>query len=419
MSMVASTTDGLPGAGFTDSSQRRLAIVFINLAHALDHFVILIYPTVIIELERTYDRSYSELILLGAASFTAFGLFSLPAGWLADRWSRNRMMVAFYIGSGISLLGAAFAPSLATLAVALFALGVFAAIYHPVGTALVLESATRRSRTLAFNAVCGNLGVALASGITAALTAAFSWRGAFLVPGLICLATGAAYCRFVADGTPHAAPRNCSPDVALPKRVAATIFALFVLIALSAGLVVNTMILALPKIVDERIGSNISLVAVGGLTTGLVLCGAFAQIAFGRLAERIRPHILFAVIAAIQFVGILLAAYARGPLLLLALAFTMAAVFGQITVNDLVIARYTADSWRGRAYAVRYLLTFMVSRRVGVNHCALACAWWLRPRSRCNSDRGVWLSYRSHSGRVYCAPSRGDAYRGRRGKLHK
>ena len=62
-------------------------------------------------------------------------------------------------------------------------LGVFAAIYHPVGTAMILENATQRGRTMAFNGVCGNLGVSLAAGITAALTAAFSWRGAFLVPG--------------------------------------------------------------------------------------------------------------------------------------------------------------------------------------------------------------------------------------------
>jgi hypothetical protein len=39
----------------------------------------------------------------------------------------------------------------------------------------------------------------------------------------------------------------------------------------------------------------------------------------------------------------------------------MAAIYGQITLNDLVIARYTADAWRSRVFAVRYFLTFMVS----------------------------------------------------------
>ena len=92
----------------------------------------LVYPTVVIELQAVYGRSYSELIGLSTASFIAFGLFSLPAGWLADRWSRRNMMVAFYLGCGFSLIAAALAPSLVALAVALFVLGIFAAIYHPV-----------------------------------------------------------------------------------------------------------------------------------------------------------------------------------------------------------------------------------------------------------------------------------------------
>ena len=62
-----------------------------------------------------------------------------------------------------------FAPNLIVLAVALTALGMFAAIYHPVGTAMLIEQATSRGRSLAFNGVCGNLGAALAAGITAAL----------------------------------------------------------------------------------------------------------------------------------------------------------------------------------------------------------------------------------------------------------
>ena len=45
----------------------------------------------------------------------------------------------------------------------------------------------------------------------------------------------------------------------------------------------------------------------------------------------------------------------------IALAVAMAAIYGQVTVNDLVIARYTADAWRVRVYAVRYFLTFVVS----------------------------------------------------------
>src|SRR6202012_1839061 len=95
-----------------DLASRRLAIGFMNWAHAIDHFVILIYPTVVIQLQATSGESYSSLIALSTAPFVAFGLFSLPAGWLGHHWSRRDMMFAFYIGCGLSLVGAAFAPSL-------------------------------------------------------------------------------------------------------------------------------------------------------------------------------------------------------------------------------------------------------------------------------------------------------------------
>jgi MFS family permease len=360
------TTEASPSDRFTpdhaaQNARRRLAIGFLNMAHGLDHFVILIYPTVVIELQVAYGQSYGTLIALSTASFVAFGLFSLPAGWLGDRWSRRDLMAGFYFGCGASLVAAAFAPSLMLLGVALFALGMFAAIYHPVGTAMILENATQRGRSMAFNGVCGNLGVSLAAGITAALTAALSWRGAFLVPGLVCIVAGALYLWLIPNEARHALKRSASADVVLSAPVAAMIFGLFVVVALSAGLVFNTISISLPKIVDERVGNGISLVMVGGLTTAVFLCGALAQITVGRLVERFPLHILFAIAAVMQFTGVLWAANAGGASLIVALAFTMAAIYGQITLNDLVIARYTADAWRGRVYAVRYFLTFMVS----------------------------------------------------------
>jgi MFS family permease len=357
MSMSTIAATNLPA----DISQRRLSIGFMNWAHALDHFVILIYPTVVIQLQLVYGESYSTLIALATASFIAFGLFALPAGWLGDRWSRRNLMIAFYLGCGVSLIAAAFAPTLTTLAVALFALGLFAAIYHPVGTAMIIANATQRGRTLAFNGVCGNLGVAVAAGVTAALTATFSWRGAFFVPGIVCLLSGLVYPFFVPDERGQKAPRSQAPDVTLSPVLAAVMFGLFIVVALSAGLVFNTVTVALPKIIEERVGNGISLMEIGGLTTAVFLCGAVAQITVGRLVEIFRPHKLFALLAIMQVSGIVWSTYATGVMLLFALAFTMAAIYGQITVNDLIIARYTADAWRSRVYAVRYFVTFMIS----------------------------------------------------------
>src|SRR5262249_17131776 len=247
----------------------------------------------------------------------------------------------------------------------LTALGLFASIYHPVGTAMLIQHATQRGRSLAFNGVCGNLGAALAAGATAALVAGLGWRAAFLVPGVICVISAVVYLRLVPDEKRKAASRGTVADVPLRAALAATIFGLFVVIALCAGLVFNIVSVALPKIVDERLGADVPLLLVGGLATGVFMCGALAQITVGGLGENFPPTIFFAVFATRRFLGVVWVAQATGKLLILALAVTMAAIYAQVTVNDLVIARYTADAWRGRIYAVRYFLTFLAAGGAG------------------------------------------------------
>jgi len=99
-------------------------------------------------------------------------------------------------------------------------------------------------------------------------------------------------------------------------------------------------------------GITATLIAVSGWRTAFVVPGVICAIS---------ALLYLQLIPSLQFLGVLFAAYATGKWLILALAVAMAAIFGQVTVNDLVIARYTADAWRGRVYAVRYFLTFLVS----------------------------------------------------------
>ena len=339
--------------------ERRRSIAFLNWAHAITHFVLLIYPTVVIGLEVVYQRSYSELIALSSTAFVAFGVFSLPAGWLADRWSRRNMMGAFYIGCGVSLAAAGLAPNLTTMAVAMFALGMFAAIYHPVGMAMLIEASNARGRTLAFNGVCGNLGVSLAAGISAALATWVSWRAAFYVPAVLFVLTGIIYLWVTPDDGHEAKSRVSAPAVPLTPRLAVMLFGLFIVIALSAGLTFNVLTIALPKIVDERLSRDLPLLLVGSIATAVLVCGALAQLAVGRLVEWVPPHVIFAIVTGLGFLGNLWAAYAGGTALLVALAIAVAAIYGQVTVNDMIMARYTADAWRGRVYAVRYFLLFI------------------------------------------------------------
>ncbi len=334
---------------------------FINIAHFIDHYVLLVFPTVVIGLEAALARSYAELIALSTACFVAFGLFSLPWGWLADHWSRRKIMAIFFFGCAVSMAAAAAAPNVYWLAGALLLLGIFAAIYHPVGIPMLVTNARDRGRDFATNGVWGNFGVAFAPGITAALMAYTGWRAAFLIPAAICAVVGVAYLYLTKEEKDKAGQRAKVAEVPLTGAMMVSVFAFFALLAFSGGIVFNILTIAIPKIVDEGMAQQIPLVLLGSVATGVLLFGGMAQLTVGRLVSRFAPHVLLAFIGVLQVAGVVWAYYATGPLLLGALALSIAAIYAQVTVGDVVIARYTADAWRGRVFAVRFFLAFISS----------------------------------------------------------
>src|SRR3970040_2275006 len=93
-------------------NDRRWLVRFLNLGHLLDHLVMLVFPTAVVALGREWGRPYSEVLALAPGGFIAFGAFAIPAGGLADHWSRYRTLVIFFFGIGASLFvtGVASAP---------------------------------------------------------------------------------------------------------------------------------------------------------------------------------------------------------------------------------------------------------------------------------------------------------------------
>lgn len=342
-----------------DNGARR-SIAFLNWAHFLDHYVILIFPTVVIGLEAVYGRSYGDLLALSTAAFTAFGLFALPAGWLADSWSRRNMIATFFIGTGLSAIAVGLAPNFTVLTIALFAVGIFAAIYHPVGTPMLVEQAVNRGRTMSVNGVFGNVGVSVAAAITAALTAWLGWRWAFFIPAAVFLITGIVYLVLTPREGARRAPPPHAQDVTLDRRMIYAVVGAFLTLAISSGLVFNALTVTVPKIIDARV-ADIPLTLVGFLATAVFLCGAAAQLSVGRLLDRFQPHHLLAGVALTQLVGVVWTNYATGWPMLVALATSIAAIYGQVTLNDVVLARYTPPAWRGRVYAIRFFFNFTLA----------------------------------------------------------
>jgi MFS family permease len=226
---------------------------------------------------------------------------------------------------------------------------------------VLITHARDRGRDLARNGVYGNLGVAFAPGLTAALAVTLGWRAAFALPALVCVAIGFVYLAMTDEGRDRVAERARTAEVPLIFYVALGMFAAFAVASFAGGLVFNIITVAIPKIVDERLAQDVPLALIGSVATFVLLFGGIAQLTVGRLVSIYAPHLLFVGIGAMQVIGLGWAMFAEGPALLAALALAIAAIYAQVTVADVVIARYTADSWRGRVYAVRFFLAFITS----------------------------------------------------------
>jgi MFS family permease len=342
-------------------NDRRWLVPFINAGHLLDHLVMLVFPTVVLALARDWDRPYSELLPLALGGFIAFGAFAIPAGWLADHWSRYRMMAVFFFGIGGALFLTGFASSPWQIAAGLTLTGMFAAIYHPVGIAMLVASPKNLGMALGWNGLWGNLGLAFAAIVSGALMDLWGWRAAFFIPGLLAIAVGVAFLLLVPDPGP-VAKKSKSIGLHIDRATMTQIFVILLVATACGGVIFNSTTVAMPKIFDERLRSLTQTnVGIGALVAIVYSVAAFAQVLMGTLMSRFEMKALMIGVGLVQIPLLLAAATLDGwPMLVVALLMMMA-IFGQIPLNDGIVGKYVADEYRARVLSVRYVVSLGVA----------------------------------------------------------
>ncbi|MDA1325342.1 MAG: MFS transporter [Proteobacteria bacterium] len=346
----------------------QIRFLFLNVGHFLDHFFVLVFATVAaLRLTTEWGLSYGALVPYATPSFIAFGLCAIPAGWLADRWSREGMMVIFFIGIGASALLAGLADSPVQLALCLTLVGIFAAIYHPVGLAMIVQGRDKTGVALAINGVFGNMGVASAALLSGFLIDTSSWRSAYFVPGAVSMVIGGLYLWFVRTGWAAAraaagtAGKKADTDPISRNRLW-RIFGIIFFTTAIGGLIFQSTTFSLPKIFDERLTDLAGTATLVGWYAFVVFSvAAMAQLVVGYLLDTYSLRTIFAVVAITQACFLAIMTHLSGMASLLVAIGFMLAVFGQIPINDVLVGRIARSQWRSRAYALRYIVTFSVS----------------------------------------------------------
>ena len=344
----------------------RPVALLLNVGHALDHLFLLIFATAVAAIARDFGFArWEDLMPYGAGAFVMFGLGSAPAGRLGDLWGRRRMMLCFYFGIGASSLLAALAHNAWQMAAALTLLGLFSAIYHPVGIPMLLQHAQRPGRTIGWSGLSGNLGIAAAALVTGALVQWIHWRAAFVVPGLVSIGCGLLFMRIAPHETEPPAQRKKSAQVPLPAHLLARVFVVMTAAAIASSVLFNFTTNGNGRLMAERLAGIVEDPARLGLLLSTVYAMAsLAQLVVGQLIDRYAIKPLYLAILLAQAPLLAAAAFAQGWWIYAALLGAMALIFGAIPFTDAIIVRFVDDRMRSRVAGMRLTVAFGFSSGV-------------------------------------------------------
>jgi len=340
----------------------RTTQILLNLAHALDHFFLLIFAAAVGAIAQDFGLArWEDMMPYTTGAFVLFGLGSVPAGRLGDLWGRRRMMLVFFFGMGLSALAVACTQSPREMALALVVLGAFSSIYHPVGIPMLLQSATRPGWTIGVNGLAGNLGIAAAALSTGFLVQHFGWRTAFVVPAVLCMILGGVF----AWQAPHElAPvaRSKAASVQMHQNLVLRTFLVMVMTATTTSLLFNFTTNGNAQLLAERLQGLVSDPATLGLLLAAVYAvGSLAQLVVGRLLDRVAVKPLFVSVLVLQCLAFFVASQSTGWHWYLAAIGYMVMVFAAIPFSDAMVVRYIDDSMRSRVSGIRIAISFGIS----------------------------------------------------------
>lgn len=337
-------------------------LVFSSLGHLFTHLFTAIFFVIVVTLEQVWHRPYPELVALWTLGSLLVGAAALPAGMLGDRFGATRMMIVFFLGVGTCAIGAGLTDAPGPLMFALAGIGLFASIYHPVGIPwLVRNTVTNRGKALGVNGIFGSLGTSAAGLAAGVLIDLFSWRAAFVVPGVVSMITGVAMIVSVRRGVVgDDASEGAGDHPPAARRQMVHAFVALSITMFMAGVVYHATQAALPKTFAIRFGEAGSDGALGvGLLVALVYgVAGVMQLAGGYLADRYPLKLVYVGAIVTQVPMLWLVARIGGiPLVVVSTVMVMAGA-AALPAENMLVSRYAPAHRHGLAFGVKFVLAF-------------------------------------------------------------
>ena len=354
---------------FNSSKSYSIPDLYLNIGHLLDHFMMLIFAKAAFDAGREFGLSYEEIIVYGTLGVIMFGAAAPLAGWLADKYSRAILITVYPFGLGLGGLLATFSQSTEMLGISLGVLGFFAAIYHPVGIAMLTKRPGKIGLRVGVNGVWGNMGVAAAPVFTGILIAYADWRLGFLLPSIFCICFGL-FQLFAFVENEEINLKNIKNKIAstlsspFSEGWKIVLFALSIT-TLSGGFIFGALTFLIPRLFEVSMVQISTDVAITGLLAGLVYAiASFSQIGTGWLVDKVPPKYVLSAMGLGQLIFIYIASQSSDYNLLFIMLAAMIFVFGQVPITDVILVKYVQDSWRGRVLSIKFMVNLSAGASV-------------------------------------------------------
>ena len=351
---------------FNIEASRNLTLpdMYINIGHFLDHFMMLIFAKAAFDAGRHFGLSYDKIIIYGTLGLFLFGAAAPLAGWLADKYSRSLIIIIYPFGVSLGAFLCFLSSSPIMLGFSIGVIGFFAAIFHPVGIAMLIRDSNKVGIRLGVNGVWGNMGVAAAPVLTGFIILNSNWQLSFLIPSIICFIFGLAQLRGFKeiDIKEEKTKQKISNGLVEGWKI---VLLSLTMTTLAGGFIFGSLTFLIPRIFEVNL-SGISVdIAITGLLAGIVYAiASLSQVGVGYLIDRYSPKIILGFVGIGQFFLIYLSSLYIDYALFFVMLMAMFFVFGQVPITDAILVRYVDDQWRARILSVKFLINLCAGASV-------------------------------------------------------
>lgn len=350
-------------------------ITVTGFAHLITHFIVLIFPALVMPLSREFSITPGQVISMGFLLYLFYGLFAIPWGLLSNKINSKTIIALGLLLSGIGLILTAISPSHWLIRISLLLVGIGTSAYHPVGLGLLSKGVKKRGKALGINGLLGNIGIALAPIVSGICVYFINWRTYLLILGLLTLIISIIYfvIKLEIDNEIDQQKTTLSK-----KTKTAHIFVFIMIGMFFAGLLYRGFTVMLPaftenkltalikmlntsffaKISNSILSGNFNTLIATVVASLIYLIAIFGQIVGGIVADKydLRISYFFYYVIGLHFlIGMI---FVSGWTFIILAGMFAFFTLGIQPIENSFIAMVTPPKFRSLSYGIKFTITF-------------------------------------------------------------